>query len=134
MPYGLIRSTTPIRATPKQSPRVVTRMHTASSRATLDIMLEVLDKGYARVTNLNGDYSDDCARSVLQAMEERHYLHRVRDRAHTYYIGYELSMALSAREVDHAFVDLGNVGDMTYEEYQDAFLSALEDEIPGDEQ
>jgi len=110
-------------------------MHTASSRATLDILLEVLDKGYARVTNLNGDYSDDRARSVLQAMEERHYLHRVRDRAHTYYIGYELSMALSARGVNHAFVDLKrNVSDMTYDEYQAAFLDELENEIPGDEQ
>jgi len=109
-------------------------MHTASSRATIDIMMELLDKGYARVTNLNGDYSDDCARSVLQAMEGRHYLHRVRDRAHTYYIGYELSMALSARGVDHAFVQVDEASDMTYEEYEEAFLEEVDEEIPGGEQ
>jgi hypothetical protein len=44
-------------------------------------------------------------------------------------------MALSARGVDHAFVDLKrNVSDMTYDEYQAAFLDELENEIPGDEQ
>lgn len=109
-------------------------MHTASSRATIDIMLELLDKGYARVTNLNSDYSDDCARSVLQAMEKRHYLHRVRDRAHTYYIGYELSMALSARSIDHAYVQVDDAGHMTYDEFEAAFLSKVAKEIPGDEQ
>jgi hypothetical protein len=97
-------------------------------------MLELLDKGYARVTNLDGGYSDDCARSVLQAMEKRHYLHRIRARAHTYYIGYELSMALSARSVDHAYVQVDDAGDMTYDDFEAAFLSRVAEETPGDEQ
>ena len=101
-------------------------MHTASSRATIDIILELLDKGFCRVTNLNGDYSDDSARSALHEMEQRHIVHRVRDRAHTYYIGYELSMALSSRGIDHEFVQINNVDNMTYDEYQEAFTKQVD--------
>lgn len=108
-------------------------MYTASSRSTIDIMIELLDKGFCRVTNLNGDYSDDTARSVLHEMEKKHYAHRIRDRAHTYYIGYELSIALSACGIDHEFIQVDDAGAMTYEEFQDAYKTTA-DELTGDVQ
>lgn len=48
-------------------------MHTASGRATLDILFELPNKGYGHVVNLTGHYSDDAARSVPHAMEDKDY-------------------------------------------------------------
>jgi len=48
-------------------------MHTASGRTTLDILFELPEKGYGHVMNLTGYYSDDAARSVPHAMEDKDY-------------------------------------------------------------
>jgi DNA-binding HxlR family transcriptional regulator len=104
-------------------------MHTASSRATFDILLELLDKGYARVTNLRGDYSDDAARSVLHAMEDEEVVTRVRANAHTYYMGYTLTERLSSIGVKPRNSIYPIDPDMTYEEYEKALL-----EVSGDVQ
>lgn len=102
-------------------------MHTASSRATLDILFELLDKGYARVTNLRGDYSDDSARSVLHAMEDKEVVTRVRANAHTYYLGYTLTERLSSIGVEpkHSIYPIDP--DLTYEEYEQALLKVSGD-------
>lgn len=102
-------------------------MHTASSRATLDILFELLDKGYARVTNLRGDYSDDSARSVLHAMEDKDVVTRVRANAHTYYMGYTLTERLSSIGVEpkHSIYPIDP--DLTYEEYEQALLKVSGD-------
>jgi DNA-binding HxlR family transcriptional regulator len=102
-------------------------MHTASSRATLDILFELLDKGYARVTNLRGDYSDDSARSVLHAMEDKEVVTRVRANAHTYYLGYTLTERLSSIGVEpkHSIYPIDP--DLTYEEYEEALLKVSGD-------
>ncbi|MFD1686382.1 hypothetical protein [Halobellus litoreus] len=104
-------------------------MHTASSRATIDIMMELLDKGYARVTNLTGDYSDDCARSVLHAMEDHELVTRVQANAHTYYMGYTLTERLSSIGVEPKHSVYPIDPDMSYDEYEEALL-----EVSGDEQ
>jgi DNA-binding HxlR family transcriptional regulator len=102
-------------------------MHTASSRATLDILFELLDKGYARVTNLRGDYSDDSARSVLHAMEDKDVVTRVRANAHTYYLGYTLTERLSSIGVEPTHSIYPIDPDLTYEEYEEALLKVSGD-------
>ena len=62
---------------------------TASQAAQKDVIEQLLERGYARVEDLDGDYSDDTARAVLRDLEaeDTEWVVRTSDRAHTWYLG-----------------------------------------------
>lgn len=61
-----------------------------STEAQQDIIEQLFDRGYAVVSDLDGDYSDQTARAVLNELEDKDWVVRTSERAQKWYIGRSL--------------------------------------------
>jgi hypothetical protein len=58
-----------------------------STEAQQDVLKQLFERGYARVEDLNGNYSDQTARAVLRELEQDDWVIRRSERAQQWFIG-----------------------------------------------